>query len=287
MKLKNKDNSRPVQRGKQDEREQQKEQDVESPNQIVPANFDESGSPEEPGKFSGVFKQVLRALDILQSLCKLQLTLKYQKWRVVVVKTAKLGKVIGCKITCDLHKGKLRLKLETSALVTVISSLIPAPIQTAVTSINTAFKRIPSGNAVIVSQLSEKILHFIAKAKSSTKAISCPSIPNAIGSKIADDNPVVSLVDSLLSLNVVFILGESTAIKLKRKQILGFAQTGDVEIDLRHGIEIVKRPRNLFRREHISLALLKLTEWTSSERELKMTIEIIEILKYVKNFQSH
>ena len=226
------------------------------------------------------------------SICSLEAELRFREHSVIVKTGAKSPiKLERCRIIMDVEKGNIKLKIRKSAAVAV---LVPCAVTKAVSGLNTALSCIPHLNQATVIKVFTAVLKLFTSGNSSDEIMMQHTVDDDV---IAENDVIVQefgistaeevgdqskLFSTLLALDVKIICPTDVVVELKRRQTLAGLRRQTVVLDAKEGLQIIKTPSAILRRQKIETAVEVLASWVSSRRGLSLWKNIIDVMRYLQ-----
>lgn len=240
-----------------------------------------------------VVSKILTFFKRTMSICSLEAELRFREYSVTVKTCAKSAmKLVRCRLILDVEKGNIKLKIHKSAAVAV---LVPCAVTKAVSGLNTALSCIPLQNQAIVIKVFTAVLKIFTSGNSSDEVT---TDDDEVDGDVTSQNDVIvqgisteevlnetSLTDpsklfsTLLALDVKIMCPTDVVVELKRRQILAGLRRQTVILDAKEGLQIVKKPSAILRRQKIETAVEVLASWASSRPEFSLWQNIIDVVK--------
>lgn len=249
---------------------------------LIPAGFHEEEdvvntiihTQQGPHHIRPVLRHLLVLLDGMQSLCALEVKVKYGAMRVVFVKPTSEKRLVRCSVVCDITRSKVHVQLHTPLVVSMTTSL--NTVRTALETVNRILDRlIPFGDAFLTSLLTSHILKAIIFGKKNVDD-QLPERPN-----VEESLKINALMASLLCLDISLKLTRDVKVILKRKERFPINMKYNVELEAKNGMQSFKEPRNRFQRKKVSNAIAKLYEWIRMTRGRSVTCQVFELVTHL------
>lgn len=228
-----------------------------------------------------VVSKILTFFKRTMSICSLEVELRFREYSVTVKTCAKSAmKLVRCRLILDVEKGNIKLKIHKSAAVAV---LVPCAVTKAVSGLNTALSCIPLQNQAIVIKVFTAVLKMFTSGNSSDEVTTDDVIVQGISTEeVLNETSLTDpskLFSTLLALDVKIMCPTDVVVELKRRQILAGLRRQTVILDAKEGLQIVKKPSAILRRQKIETAVEVLASWASSRPEFSLWQNIIDVVK--------
>lgn len=231
------------------------------------------------------------------SICSLEVELRFQGYSVIVKTSCESAiKVARCRLILDVEKGKINVKVHKSA---ALALLVPSAVTKAVSGLNTALSFVPFQNKATITKVFTAIFKLFTSGNSRDDVIS----ENAVNDDVISRDGVIDedisleqalgevtstapskLFSTLLALDVKIMCPKGVVVELRRRQMLAVLRRQTVVLDAKQGLQIVKEPSTILRREKVETTIAVLASWISSRPEFNVwqnTIEVVKCLQAV------
>ena len=221
------------------------------------------------------------------SVCSIEAKLLFKNYAVSVNKTCEFMELVKCCLALDADKGKIKIKIHKGFAISAIYACVPPPVRKAKSAIYAAIERIPLQNQAVITRLFSAIFKLLTSKDDRDYVMSQDDV-------IYDDISVEEarlisankLFSTLSTLDLKVLCSKNVAVELNRRQILAGIRRRRVVLETKRGLQILKEPRAIIRREEVELALEALAKWVSSQQFIERFNVWQNIFEVVKRLQA-
>lgn len=233
------------------------------------------------------------------SICSLEAELRLQGYAVIVKTSGESTmRLARCRLILDLERGRIKLKIHKSAALAV---LVPSAVTRAASGLNTVLSRIPFQNHATLTMVFTAIFKLFTPGNNSDDVISRKTVNDDVISQndVTDEEISVEqalseatlstpskLFSTLLTLDVKITCPKDVVVELRKRQLLAVLRRQTVVLDARQGLQIVKEPSAILRRQAVETTMEVLASWVASCPRFnawKNTIEVVKCLQVQVN----
>ncbi|KAL9963928.1 hypothetical protein ACROYT_G027484 [Oculina patagonica] len=246
-----------------------------------------------------VVSKILTFFKKMMSICSLEAELRFQDYSVTVKTSGNSTMQLArCRLILDVNKGKIKLKIHKSAALSV---LVPSAVTRAVSGLNTALSCIPLQNNAAITKVFTAIFKLFTSGNSDDVTSRIAAYEDVIARDDVVDEDISleqalskatftspsKLFSTLLALDVKIICPKGVVVELRKRQILAVIRRQTVVLDAKQGLQIVKEPRAILRREKVDTAIAALSSWISSCPGFNIWQNTFEVVKCLQVVNEH